>query len=70
MTYQNHNWVLVRFNKDNCMSFLDLQDRIIEVDDDINNVIEDIHSLLLKFFNNLIITCSLLEFLIFPKYFY
>lgn len=41
MTYQNHDWVLVRFNKDNCMPFLDLQDRIIEVDDDINNVIED-----------------------------
>lgn len=42
MTYQNLNWNLVRFNKDNCMTFLDIQDRIIEVKDDINKIVKDL----------------------------
>ena len=33
---QNENWTLVRFNKDT-RSFYDLQDRFIEIKDDINN---------------------------------
>ena len=42
MTYQNLNWNLVRFNKDNCMTLLDMQDRIIEVKDDINKIVKDL----------------------------
>ena len=39
MTYQNTNWNLIRFNKDNCMTFLDIQDKTIEVADDINDAV-------------------------------
>lgn len=40
MTYQNSKWNLVRFNKDNCMTFLDIQDRVIKIEDDINKIIK------------------------------
>lgn len=39
MTSQNKNWTLVRFNKDT-RNFYDLEDRFIEVQEDINKVIE------------------------------
>lgn len=42
MTYQNSNWYLVRFNKDNCMTFLDIQDRIITVESDIAEAIKEL----------------------------
>lgn len=42
MTYQNANWDLVRFNKDNCMTFLDIQDKTIEMEDDINSAVNKI----------------------------
>lgn len=38
MIYQNSNWNLVRFNKDNISTFLDIQDRTIGVKDDINKI--------------------------------
>ena len=41
MTLQNEEWNLVRFNKDNCMIFLDIEDKTISVKDDINKVIEE-----------------------------
>ena len=41
MTYQNKNWHLIRFNKDNCMTFLDIQDKTIEVEDDIKKFIDE-----------------------------
>lgn len=42
MTYKNSKWTLVRFNKDNCMTFLDIQDRTIGIEEDINEVIDKI----------------------------
>ena len=39
MTFHNNNWKLIRFNKENCTTFLDIQDRVIEVEDDINKVV-------------------------------
>lgn len=41
MIYQNINWNLVRFNKDNISTFLDIQDRIIGVKDDINKIVKN-----------------------------
>lgn len=40
MTSQNKNWTLVRFNKDT-RSFYDLEDRFIEIKEDINNFFEN-----------------------------
>lgn len=40
MTLQNKNWNLVRVNKDNCSTFLDIEDRSIVIEDDIKEVIE------------------------------
>lgn len=40
MTLQNKNWNLVRVNKDNCSTFLDIEDRSIVIEDDIKGVIE------------------------------
>lgn len=40
MTLQNKNWNLVRVNKDNCNTFLDIEDRSIVIEDDIKEVIE------------------------------
>lgn len=40
MTLQNHNWNLIRFNKDNCTTFLDIQDRTIGVEEDINKIVK------------------------------
>lgn len=42
MTYQNPKWNLVRFNKDNCTTILDIQDRIIKVKEDINKIIKEL----------------------------
>ena len=42
MTYKNTSWNLIRFNKDNCITFLDLKNRIIEVKDNISNVVNKI----------------------------
>ena len=39
ITYQNKNCTLVRFNKDNCMAFLEIEDRIIKIEDDIKEII-------------------------------
>lgn len=41
MIYQNINWNLVRFNKDNISTFLDIQDRTIGVKDDINKIVKN-----------------------------
>ncbi len=35
MTYQNPNWNLIRFNKDDCRPLFNIQNRIITVRDDI-----------------------------------
>lgn len=40
MVYQNDNWNLVRINKDNCMSFLDIEDKYIAIESDINEIIQ------------------------------
>lgn len=40
MTYKNTDWNLVRFNKNNCTTFLDIQDKTIEVEDDINKIVK------------------------------
>ncbi len=45
MAYQNSNWNLVRINKDNGNTFLDIEDRSIVMEDDIKNVIEEISHL-------------------------
>lgn len=42
MTYQNMNWNLVRFNKDDCTTFLDIQDKTIKVEEDINKIVKTI----------------------------
>lgn len=42
MTYQNQNWNLIRFNKDNCNVFLEIEDKIIEVKEDIGKTIYEI----------------------------
>lgn len=39
MTYQNDNWKLIRFNKENCMTFLDIEDKTIKVEDNIENMV-------------------------------
>lgn len=40
MTYQNDNWNLVRVNKDNCTNFLDIEDKYIDIEGDINETIQ------------------------------
>ena len=42
MTYKNKNWYLVRFNKDNCDTFLNIENRTIKVYNDIKDVICEI----------------------------
>lgn len=42
MVYKNKDWNLVRLNKGNCMTFLDIQDKTIEVEDDIKKIIDKI----------------------------
>lgn len=42
MTYQNPNWNLVRFNKNDCMTFFDIENKTIIVKDDINKIIEEL----------------------------
>lgn len=42
MVHQNSNWNLVRVNKDNCHTFLDIEERSIVIEDDIKEVIEKI----------------------------
>ena len=39
MTEQNLNWKLIRINKDNCDTFLDIKDKSILIEDDINKII-------------------------------
>lgn len=39
MTYQNENCILIRFNKDNCMTFLDIENRILKVEDHIKDIV-------------------------------
>ena len=42
MTYKNPNWKLVRINKDDCRTFLDIDDRSILIEDDIKKVINEL----------------------------
>ena len=42
MTYQNLGWNLIRFNKDNCMNFLDIENRTLKVEDDIKDIVNKI----------------------------
>lgn len=42
LTYENINWNLVRFNKEASGTFLDLEDRIISVKEDINEIVNEI----------------------------
>lgn len=42
MTLQNKNWNLVRINKDNITTWLDIGDKAILVEDDIDNVIREL----------------------------
>lgn len=42
MTYQNQNWNLIRINKDNCATFLDLEDRYVSLEGDIKEYISKI----------------------------
>jgi hypothetical protein len=44
MTYQNDNWNLVRINKDNGNTFLDIENKSIIIEEDIKKVIEKIKS--------------------------
>lgn len=39
MVYQNKNWNLVRINKENTNAFLDINDRMIAIEDDIEKLI-------------------------------
>lgn len=40
MVHQNKGWNLVRVNKDNCMNFLDIEDKFIAIKSDINETIQ------------------------------
>lgn len=42
LVFENKNWDLVRFNKDNCMNFLDIEKKTINVQEDITKAIEEI----------------------------
>ena len=42
ITYQNENCTLIRFNKDNCMNFLDIENRTLKVEDDIKDIVNKI----------------------------
>lgn len=42
MVFQNTNWNLVRFNKENANVFLDIENKTIEVTEDIGKVIEEL----------------------------
>ena len=42
ITYQNENCTLIRFNKDNCTTFLDIEDRTIKIEDDIKNIMSKV----------------------------
>ena len=45
MVHQNNNWNLVRINKDNSNTFLDIEDKSIVIEYDIKKVIEEISQL-------------------------
>ncbi len=45
MTYQNTNWNLVRFNKDNPNVYLKIEDKCIKVSEDIGKVINQIKNI-------------------------
>lgn len=40
MTYQNNKWTLVRINKDCCDTYLDINDKIILIEDNIEDIIK------------------------------
>lgn len=40
MTFQNTNWNLVRINKGECTPFLDIKDRFISFENDINKIVD------------------------------
>ena len=42
MVHQNNNWNLIRINKDNGNTFLDIENKSIVIEDDIKKVIEKI----------------------------
>lgn len=42
MTYQNKNWNLVRFNKDDCNTFFDIENKTILVENDINEIVKNL----------------------------
>lgn len=42
MTYQNENCTLIRFNKDNCMNFLDIENRILKVEENIKDIVNEL----------------------------
>ena len=42
MIYKNSNWKLVRINKDNSSTFLDINDRSILIEDDIKKVLNEL----------------------------
>lgn len=46
MIYENNNWKLIRINKDNCMTFFDIEDKSILIEDDINKVIDEVLNLM------------------------
>ena len=42
MTYQNLGWNLIRFNKDNCNTFLDIESKLIKIEDNIKDIVDKI----------------------------
>lgn len=42
MVYEHDNWNLIRVNKDNCMTFFDIEDKTILIDNDINTIIDEL----------------------------
>ena len=42
ITYKNKDCTLIRFNKDNCTTFLDIEDRTIKIEDNIKVVVYEI----------------------------
>lgn len=42
MVYEHDNWNLIRVNKDNCMTFFDIEDKAILIDNDINTIIDEL----------------------------
>ena len=42
MTYQNKDYTLIRFNRDNCSTFLDIEDKTLKIEDNIKDIVNKV----------------------------